>query len=116
MNSIRVYFDKKSVKIWYDEGIPISENWREIIVENIERCMAFLVFITPNVVKSEYVRKEINFELKRKKRFFAVYLKETKLPSSLEFELDEIQSLKKYLLDDVEFLSKLKDVIIPALK
>jgi hypothetical protein len=110
------YLDKKGIKIWYDEGIPISENWRDIIVDNIEKCSGFLVFITPNVNTSEYVRKEINFALKRKKRFFAVYLKDTKLPASLEFELDEIQSMKKFLLSDEEFLSKLHEIIIPVLK
>lgn len=110
------YLHKSELKIWYDEGIPVSDNWRTTIVENIEHCTAFLVFISPSINDSEYVRKEINFALKRKKRFFAVYLRETNLPSELEFEMDEIQSMKKYLLEDVEFLSKLRDIIIPILK
>ncbi|MFX0044007.1 MAG: tetratricopeptide repeat protein, partial [Candidatus Hodarchaeota archaeon] len=72
------YLNKAGINIWYDEGIPISENWKKVIVENIEKCNAFLVFITPQILNSEYVQKEINFALKRQKPFFPVYLKETK--------------------------------------
>jgi hypothetical protein len=35
------YLDKIGVKIWYDEAIPASENWKKSIVENIEKCTAF---------------------------------------------------------------------------
>ncbi|UCC19839.1 MAG: TIR domain-containing protein [Promethearchaeota archaeon] len=101
------YLNKANIKIWYDEGIPISENWRKIIVENIEKCNAFLVFITPHILDSDYVQKEINFALIRHKAFFAVYLKETKLPSELEFEISSIQHIKKYLMPESKFYEKL---------
>ncbi|MFX1310763.1 MAG: tetratricopeptide repeat protein, partial [Promethearchaeota archaeon] len=74
------YLNKKGINIWYDEGIPISENWKKSIVENLERCKAFLLFITPHILDSDYVRKEISFASKRNKAFFGVYLKETELP------------------------------------
>ncbi len=102
------YLNKGGINIWYDEGIPISENWRKIIVENIEKCKAFLVFITPHILDSEYVQKEINFALKKRKAFFAVYIKETKLPSELEFEISSIQHINKYLMPESKFYDKLK--------
>ena len=109
------YLDKNKVNIWYDEGIPASENWKKSIVENIERCGAFLVFITPHIIDSEYVRKEISFALRKKKPFFSVYLKETRLPSELEFEIADIQSVMKYLMPEPEFYNKLKETLYPVL-
>lgn len=102
------YLNKAGIKIWYDEGIPISENWKKVIVENIEKCKAFLVFITPQILNSDYVQKEINFALKRQKPFFPVYLKETKLLSELEFEISDFQHLNKYLMPESEFYNKLQ--------
>lgn len=102
------YLNKAGIKIWYDEGIPVSENWKKIIVENIEKCKAFLVFITPHILNSDYVQKEIAFALKREKPFFPVYLKETKLTSELEFEISDLQHLNKYLMPEAEFYNKLQ--------
>lgn len=105
------YLNKGGAKIWYDEGIPISENWRKIIVDHIEKCKCFLVFITPHIINSDYVQKEINFALKRKKPFFSVFLRETKLPSEIEFEISNIQYMNKYLMSESEFYNKLEDKI-----
>ena len=102
------YLNKAGINIWYDEGIPISENWRKTVVENIEKCKTFLVFITPHILDSDYVQKEINFALKKHKAFFAVYIKETKLPSELEFEISSIQHINKYLMPESKFYDKLK--------
>jgi tetratricopeptide (TPR) repeat protein len=109
------YLNKKNIKIWYDEGIPVSENWKKSIAVNLERCSAFLVFITPQIINSEYVRKEISFALKKKKPFFAVYLKETKLPPELEFEIADIQAMMMYLMSKSEFYAKLKELLFKSL-
>ncbi len=105
------YLNRIGINIWYDEGIPISEDWKSSIVDKLERCNAFLVFITPHIIDSEYVRKEISFALKKQKPFFSVYLKETELPSKLEFEIGDIQFMKKYLIPEPEFYNKLKRML-----
>ncbi|MFX1600691.1 MAG: toll/interleukin-1 receptor domain-containing protein [Promethearchaeota archaeon] len=109
------YLNKTGKNIWYDEGIPVSEDWKSSIVDNLERCSAFLVFITPHIIDSEYVRKEISFALKKQKPFFSVYLKETELPSKLEFEIGDIQFMKKYLMPEPEFYNKLNRMLDPVL-
>ena len=105
------YLNRTGINIWYDEGIPVSEDWKSSIVDNLERCSAFLVFITPRIIDSEYVRKEISFALKKQKPFFSVYLKETQLPSKLEFEIGDIQFMNKYLMPEPEFYNKLKEML-----
>ncbi|MFX0026429.1 MAG: tetratricopeptide repeat protein [Candidatus Hermodarchaeota archaeon] len=109
------YLNKMGINIWYDEGIPISENWKKSIAVNLERCKIFLVFISHHIIDSEYVRKEISFAIKRHKPFFAVYLKETKLPTELEFEIADIQAMMKYLMPEAEFLNKLKELLSRSL-
>lgn len=109
------YLNKTGIKVWYDEGIPVSEDWKSSIVDNLERCSAFLVFITPRIIDSEYVRKEISFALKKNKLFFSVYLKETELPSKLEFEIGDIQFMKKYLMSEFEFYNKLSNMLKSAI-
>ncbi len=109
------YLYKTGFNIWYDEGISVSEDWKESIVNNIENCSLFLVFITPHIIDSEFVRKEISFALTRKKPFYSVYLKDTKLPAALKFDISGIQFMKKYTLPETEFYTKLKDVLSPVL-
>jgi len=109
------FLNKSGFNIWYDEGISVSENWKQSIVENLNRCSAFLVFITPNIIDSEYVRKEIDYALSRKKPFYSVYLKDTKLPDELEFDIANIQSMRKNVMQDDEFYEKLKEDLSPVL-
>jgi tetratricopeptide (TPR) repeat protein len=109
------YLNNMNVKIWYDEGIPVSENWKRTIAFNLERCKTFLVFVSPQILNSEYVKKEIIFALKRHKPFFAVYLKETILPTELEFEMADIQAMMKFLMPKDEFYHKLKDLLTNSL-
>jgi hypothetical protein len=110
------YLNKKGMNVWYDEGIPISKNWKKLIVENLDKCNAFLVFITPHIIDSEYVRKEINYALKKHKPFFTIYLRETQLPHELIFDMDEIQAMKKYLMPETEFYNKLREMLFPVLQ
>ncbi|MFW9773836.1 MAG: TIR domain-containing protein [Promethearchaeota archaeon] len=109
------YLNKMGIKIWYDEGIPVSENWKKSISVNLDRCKTFLVFISPHIINSEMVRKEISFALKKKKPFFAVYLNETRLPTELEFEIADIQAVMKYLMPKKEFFPKLKELLSQSL-
>jgi len=105
------YLNKMDIKIWYDEGIPISENWKRTIAINLERAKTFLVFVTPQIINSKYVKKEISYALKKQKPFFAVYLKDTKLPTELEFEMADLQAMMSYLMPKSEFYTKLKELI-----
>ena len=109
------YLNNMNVKIWYDEGIPVSENWLRSIALNLERCKTFLVFVSPQILNSKYVKKEISFALKKQKPFFAVHLKETTLPTELEFEMAGIQAMMKFLMPKKEFYSKLKDLLTNSL-
>ena len=73
------------------------------------------MFIIPHVIDSTYGRREINFALDKKKPFFVIYLKDTKLHDELAFQIGHIQSMKKYTMPDSEFDGKIKEVLSPVL-
>lgn len=105
------YLNKSGFNVWYDERISVSEEWIESIVKNINLCTGFLVFIIPHIIDSEFVNKEINYALSKKKPFYSVYLKDTKLPDKLQFQISGIQSMKKFTMPDSEFYAKIKEVL-----
>jgi hypothetical protein len=109
------YLNKSGFNIWYDEGISVSEDWKKSIVNNLNRCAGFVVFITPHIIDSMYVRREISFALDKNKKFFAIYLKDTQLPDDLAFEISGIQSMKKYVMQEDEFYKKMIEVLKPVL-
>jgi len=109
------YLNKMKINIWYDEGIPFGKDWKKSIVKNLERSKAFLVFITPHIIDSEYVKKEIRFAIREKKKFFAVYLRETKLPSDIIFDIADIQYLNKKTLPENKFQNKLTETLYSEL-
>jgi hypothetical protein len=122
-DKIQVYpiidnLNNMGVKIWYDEGIPIRQSWRKTISEAIDKCKGFLVFLSQNSVESEDVLNEITYALEVNKRskveIYPVYLEETALPGELLLAIGRIQALRKFLISENEFYSKLTEVLSPT--
>ena len=42
----------RDVEIWYDEFLPLGENWHANIVKEIERCNLFTLLVTPSILES----------------------------------------------------------------
>jgi hypothetical protein len=70
--------------------------WPEEIAKAIDKCSCFIVYITPEAVNSDNVRREVNFALSRKKQIICIYLSETKLPVGMEMQLSAIQAILEY--------------------
>lgn len=91
-------------RFWYDKGIKSGTEWAEELGDKIDRCDQFLVLISPNSVKSKYVRKEITLAISNEKKILVLYLEETTLTSGLKFLIGDIQSLhKQYFSNDRDF-------------
>ncbi len=105
------YLHNNGINVWYDEGIPFSEEWRKKIANSLKNCRSFIVFLTQTSVTRPNVIREINFSLKRYDNmeisYFPVYLEKLTLPDELDFSLGGIQGLMKYTWDDEIFYSKL---------
>ena len=58
--TIDILHDKYNYRIWFDNGIHSGENWSKKIVKQIQNCSTFVVFLSPNAVKSRNVGSEIS--------------------------------------------------------
>lgn len=91
-------------RFWYDKGIKSGTEWAEELGDKIDRCDQFLVLISPNSVKSKYVRKEIAMAISNEKNILVLYLEETTLSRGLELLIGDIQSIhKQYFGNDSDF-------------
>lgn len=111
LDADRVYselerFHNKGYPIWYDEGIPPTNEWAEEIEEPLLKSRLFVVFISKNSVESHYVRKEINLAIDEKKPVLAIYLEETELKHGLKLLLNSIQGIPKYSMNDEKYVLK----------
>lgn len=99
-------FQNQKYNVWYDEGISPGNEWPEEIAKALENCFLFVVFITPNAVKSKNVRNEIYYALHKKIPFIAIHLLETDLEGGLELSLQSMQAILKYNMLEDEYVSK----------
>lgn len=102
-------FHDEGYHIWYDEGISPGNEWKEDIVKHLVDSSLFIVFITFNSVKSDNVKKEINYAIHKKIPILPIYLDdfdEIEMDSVLEFELTNIQGILKTNLSEEEYIYK----------
>ncbi|HLP45083.1 MAG TPA: protein kinase [Candidatus Kapabacteria bacterium] len=96
-------------RIWYDEGIEAGNEWPDDIAQAIINSSYFIVFITPNAVKSANVRNEITFALDHKKKFLAIFLDPTELPKGLQLQIGRTQALLKFEIPNEKYINKIME-------
>ena len=103
--------NKKGINLWYDEGIPLTTDWGDILGEQIINCSLFLSFISPHVNESDNTQKEIKYASLKKKPTISIHLCKTELSPGIEMILQDIQGIMKYKMDDPRFFDKLTSEI-----
>ena len=99
---------KRGYRFWYDNGIPPSSRYTDILASHIDQAEAVLFFVSDDSVNSSYCKDEITFAKSRNKPFVPAYLEETKLPIGLELEVSAQQCVFRSDYDtEEEFLDKL---------
>ncbi len=98
----------KGYRIWYDEKIDPGHFWLGKIANQIYACEVFLIFISPNTVKSSYCKDELAYARSKEKPIFCIMLQKTLLEPESEFLLTRFQHIQKYnYSDEHEFYRKL---------
>lgn len=94
-------------RFWYDQGLKSGDVWMEELGEKIDRCEQFLLILSPNAVKSKYVRKELHLAVERKNmegQILVVYLRDTELTKGMALSLSDIHAIwKTDYPDETEF-------------
>lgn len=62
------------VKVWYDRSIAPGNDWEILAEQYISNynCVGVVFYVTPNSLKSESIKTEISYVLKRKKPYFSI--------------------------------------------
>jgi tetratricopeptide (TPR) repeat protein len=73
--------------VWYDDGLRGGEAWWDEIVKQLHSRNAFIVILSPDAVRSPYVKEEIRIALQRhlegKMLFLPLLLRKCRPPQSL---------------------------------
>lgn len=101
--------DREKFRFWYDDTMEIGEDFRRELQDKVERCHAFLLFVSPASMQSKYCGMEIITAYKNNKRIYPVYLDDsTEIPGALKLVLENLQHVKGAAINkDPRYLDKL---------
>ncbi|MDR1369915.1 MAG: toll/interleukin-1 receptor domain-containing protein [Dysgonamonadaceae bacterium] len=103
-------------RIWYDEGIDPGTEWPESIAEHLSKAAAVMLFITPESMDSDNVRREITFALNFRKLMLSIYLTPTEISAGMLLQLGLNQAIHYYTYETDElFFEKLLKVVPEAI-
>lgn len=97
----------ENIRIWYDKGIPPAIDYNDYIARKIKDSGTVILFVTPNSMRSEYVRREINFSSKYYKDILPIYLSEAELTPGMELTIGSNEDIRRYAMSKEDFERKL---------
>ena len=110
-DSIASLIEKPSRDIWYDKGLIPGEIYRKKIVEKIQASDYFVVLLSGESIRSEWVIDEVEYAKKQHKRILPIFLQKITLPSDLDMILQRYHCLFWYLRNsDSQFKDNLDRV------
>lgn len=73
-NRLADSLEAKGLEVWIDERIDYGAHWPKVIQENLDRCAAFIVVMTPDSFESEWVQAELTRAQRLRKPTFPLLL------------------------------------------
>ena len=84
-------------KIWYDEGLTVGDRYDETLETHVKRCAAFLLFVSENSLRSNYIRRnEIPWALA-----FGKPIVQCSLREGLRYEIERSSACAGSSLDGI---------------
>lgn len=93
-------------RIWYDDGISPGTEWPEVIARHLNDCELFVSFLSNSYMDSFNCKREIDFAVRKRKTFLAVFLEETQLSLGVEMQISTVQSVDYYKTTPEAFFEK----------
>ena len=97
---------EEGYRVWYDDGISPGTEWPEVIARHLNDCELFVSFLSNSYMDSFNCRREIDFAVRKRKSFLAVFLEETELSLGVEMQISTVQSVDYYRTTPEIFLEK----------
>jgi len=99
------------IGVYYDEGIHPGSTWHEELARAIERCAAFVIFLTDRSAASRNCQRELSFALDRNRPVLAVYLHGFEPPPGLRLAIGDRQAIDRSAYDEDAFRAKLINAV-----
>ncbi|MBQ9347676.1 MAG: toll/interleukin-1 receptor domain-containing protein [Oscillibacter sp.] len=81
-------------RIWFDGGIPWTDEWGQTIRDRIDHCAVFMAFHSAASAQSEHCRLEIRYALDSRKPAISAYLEDVTLGHGLDERLARHRSAR----------------------
>lgn len=102
----------RNTDVWIDlEGVYHGQNFKEVIVDAIEKSSIVLFFSSKDSNASHYVQREIAVAVETRKHIIPILLDDTKFAKSIQFDLCNIDYVN-YTQRDAESVREIVDDII----
>lgn len=102
---------RKQVRLWFDDGNQIGDDWAENIANHLLNATAILLFLSKNSVSSVNVNNEILLALKYKKKIMPVYLEDFELSPAMDIKIGSFHAIKLFEKEFFWSVSKVLDSI-----
>lgn len=103
---------QRNTDVWIDlEGVYHGQNFKEVIVEAIEKSSIVLFFSSKDSNVSHYVQREIAIAVEARKHIIPILIDDTKFAKSIQFDLCNIDYVD-YTQQDAEKAREIADDII----
>ena len=96
-------------RVWYDDGISPGTEWPEVIAQHLNDCELFVSFLSNSYMDSVNCKREIDFAVRKRKKFLAVFLEDTELSLGVEMQISTVQSVNYYLTTPDIFFERFFD-------
>ena len=89
---IKEYLEHKGYPVWIaPTDIPVGERYCNVIEKSIRNCRCFVLLITPSILRSQWIDKEIERAIHYRKPVLGVVLEPAELNDELRFLLSNTQ-------------------------
>ncbi len=101
--------DEEKFRIWFDDTMEIGEDFREELRDRIEKCAAFVLFVSQASMASKYCGMEIITAFKNNKKIYPIYVEETvEIPAPLKIMLENLQHVNGMASEkDPKYINKM---------
>ena len=107
MNVISKLYQKR-YRIWYDDGIPLMDDYPRYLRDRIFKCDVFMIFLSKASMDSVNVQQEIYRAFMSKKKILAILLEDIPLRPGFRLILGVTQYINKVkFLVERDFFDKL---------
>ena len=94
---IKGVLEKNGISCWMaPESIPIGSNYTKEIPEAISNCSAFLVLLSRNAIKSNWVPLELDRAYNEGKRIIPFFIEKCSLTDDFNFMLAKSERIEAY--------------------